>query len=512
MKLAKFPLKVWLLLIFMAIIKIAVATSINLGNDEVYYWTYALKLQWNYFDHPPLVAWLIRASTLNLSQHYELTVRLGAIISSSICTLIIFRIGTLLNNQRVGWYATLLYSSSFYCSIIAGTFILPDSPQMVFWLWAVYLLLKINRSIAAGEKNLRDWCWFGMMVGLALLCKVHSVFLLLAMALLILFKHPRLIGYIGIYIAVSIACIFFLPVLLWNFHHGFITYSYHSERVNIFHTGINVLSFLREISGEIFYNNPINFALVWVAVLSPGYNQNRLQQQEKQILLFCAIPLMLTLIVLSLFRDTLPHWSGPAYASLIPLAALKLEQWSKARIRLWIGISAGCFFIVITTGLLVINYYPGIFSANKDNLSFGKGDPTLDLYGWKETGKIIDSVYQNENQAGKKRIKTIIITKWFPAAHLDFYVCHGTALETYGMGDTRDLHQYVFSNQDKHKPRYGEDAAYILPSNLFDEAVLEKIKKGYAHCYPPIAVPIYRNGAICKYILIFRLENYQGKL
>jgi len=247
MKQARFPLKVWLLLIFMAIIKIVLATSINLGNDEVYYWTYALKLQWNYFDHPPFVAWIIRASTLNLSLHQELAVRLGAILSSSVCTLIIFRLGTFLNNQRTGWYAALLYSSSFYCSIIAGTFILPDSPQMVFWLEAVYLMLKINRSIANGEKKLRDWCWFGLMVGLALLCKVHSVFLLLAMVLLILFKHPRLMCYKGIYIAFSMACILFLPVLLWNFQHGFITYNYHSERVNIFHAGINVLSFLREI-------------------------------------------------------------------------------------------------------------------------------------------------------------------------------------------------------------------------------------------------------------------------
>lgn len=511
MKQARFPLKVWLLLIFMAIIKIVLATSINLGNDEVYYWTYALKLQWNYFDHPPFVAWLIRASTLNLNLHQELAVRLGAILSSSVCTLIIFRLGAFLNNQRTGWYAALLYSSSFYCSIIAGTFILPDSPQMVFWLGAVFLLLKINRSVANGEKNLRAWCWFGLMVGLALLCKVHSVFLLLAMALLILFKHPRLMYYKGIYIAFSIACILFLPVLLWNFQHGFITYSYHSARVNVFHAGINVLSFLREISGEIFYNNPINFVLVWIAVLSSGYNKSRIQEQEKQILLFCALPLMLTLMLLSLFRDTLPHWSGPAYASLIPLAALKLEQWSKSRTRFWISISAGFFFLVITFGGLIINCYPETFSSNKDNLSFGKGDPTLDLYGWRETGKIIDSVYRNENQVGKKRIKTLIITKWFPAAHLDFYACHNNQLETYGMGDTSDLHQYIFSNQIKHKPRYGEDAYYLLPSNLFDEAELEKIKKSYAHCSPPLSVPIYRNGVICKYILIFRLENYQRK-
>ncbi|MGM9478258.1 ArnT family glycosyltransferase [Pedobacter sp. GSP4] len=493
----------------MATIKFVLAGSINLGNDEVYYWTYALKLQWNYFDHPPFVAWLIRASTLNLIVHHELAVRLGAILCSSICTLIIFSLGTFLRNRRVGWYAALLYSSSFYCSIIAGTFILPDSPQMVFWLGGIYLLLKINRGIADGKMNLGLWCWFGLMVGLAMLCKVHSIFLLLAMAMWILFKQHRLIGYIGLYTTISIVCILFLPVLVWNLNHGFITYSYHSERINIFHNGINVLPFLREICGEIFYNNPVNFVLIWMAVLSPGYKNNLLQEQDKQILLFCTLPLMLTLMVLSLFRDTLPHWSGPAYAGLIPLAALKLEQWSKARARLWIRISAGFFFLVVISGLLVINCYPGTISKNKDNSSLGKGDPTLDLYGWKETGRIIDSVYQKDHRTAKKRITTIIVTKWFPAAHLDFYVSHGNLLETYGMGDVNDLHQYIFSNQLKRKPQFEEDAFYIIPSNLFDQAVLEKVKKNYVYCdlYP--AVPIYRNGKICKYILIFKLRKHK---
>ena len=37
-------------------IKIAVSGFLNLGNDESYYWTFSKQLQWNYFDHPPMVA------------------------------------------------------------------------------------------------------------------------------------------------------------------------------------------------------------------------------------------------------------------------------------------------------------------------------------------------------------------------------------------------------------------------------------------------------------------------
>jgi hypothetical protein len=37
------------------IIKLMLAPLLELGNDEVYYWTYLLRPDWNFFDHPPMV-------------------------------------------------------------------------------------------------------------------------------------------------------------------------------------------------------------------------------------------------------------------------------------------------------------------------------------------------------------------------------------------------------------------------------------------------------------------------
>jgi uncharacterized sodium:solute symporter family permease YidK len=53
-------------IVFAAIIKIIIAPFFELGNDEVYYWTYALQPDWNHFDHPPMVGLLIRLTSLNL--------------------------------------------------------------------------------------------------------------------------------------------------------------------------------------------------------------------------------------------------------------------------------------------------------------------------------------------------------------------------------------------------------------------------------------------------------------
>src|SRR5580692_1471573 len=35
-----------------------------LGNGEAYYYTWSRFLDFSYYDHPPLIAWLVRATTL----------------------------------------------------------------------------------------------------------------------------------------------------------------------------------------------------------------------------------------------------------------------------------------------------------------------------------------------------------------------------------------------------------------------------------------------------------------
>ena len=47
--------KLGLLLLISTVIRMVVGDSIQLGNDEVYYWTYAKYPDWSHFDHPPMV-------------------------------------------------------------------------------------------------------------------------------------------------------------------------------------------------------------------------------------------------------------------------------------------------------------------------------------------------------------------------------------------------------------------------------------------------------------------------
>jgi 4-amino-4-deoxy-L-arabinose transferase-like glycosyltransferase len=119
------------------------AATAEFGNVEAYYWVRATRLQWNYFDHPPMVAYLTRLTTANLLWHHELFVRLGTIIAAGICSWPTFKITSRLAGESAGWFAAVLYSTFIYSGVNIAAFILPDSPQMVFWLASLYFLLRI---------------------------------------------------------------------------------------------------------------------------------------------------------------------------------------------------------------------------------------------------------------------------------------------------------------------------------------------------------------------------------
>lgn len=502
------------LITFAAIARLIIAGTIELGNDEVYYWTYALHLQWNYFDHPPIAGWLIRLTTANLLLHTELFVRLGAIVSSGICTLLIYKIGTVVKNSQTGWYAALLYTASIYSSIIAGTFILPDSPQMVFWLWSILLLLKIVKLPVPNSQSGTLWLLFGVAGGLCIMSKVHGVFLWFAVVLYAVFFNRMWFRDKSVYLAAVISLLIVSPIIAWNIQNDFISYTYHGSRVSLLEAGLNTDAFVRELAGGFFYNNPLNFILIWSSVIAFWRGRLPADKREVRLLLCCSLPLIGVLLFVSLFRDTLPHWSGPAYSCLIVLAAARLAPVTgneTSRTPRFLKASLGFIIILSIVGLVIINFFPGTLSPKKSGTDMGEGDFTLDLYGWEQTGVKVDSVYKRDIAQKIMPVGAlIVVNKWFPAAHIDFYVASKTGQQTCALGNLFDLHQYHWHNQYKTPLRNGASAYFIMPSHLYKPEDIEQLKQYFSIITPPADIPVYRNGAICKRVYVFRLKGYHS--
>ena len=506
--------KTLLLIIIATIVRCITAGSIELGNDEVYYRMYAQYLQWNYFDHPPVVGWLIRFTTANLYFSHEFFIRSGAIASAAITTWFIFLSGSKLNNAFDGYLAAMIYTATLYGSIIAGTFILPDSPQMVCWAGGIYLLIDITKYNRVNRKQKRNLLLFGLIAGIGMLCKIHTVFLWLGFLLYIVqhnrqwFKQPVL------YLSGCISLLLFYPVIQWNIDNQFVTYLYHSNRVTIADGGIDIGSFLTFTGGQIFYTNPIIFFFILVSTVAAFKNNLPVSTSHKRLLLYCSLPLIIIATVISLFKNVLPHWTGPAYYGLILLTACyfsrrKLTTGFEKRFMPKILLAAcGFQLLVIVAGVLLINFMPGSLGNKKEKNKFGEGDFTLDMYGWATCKNDFDILAKADLQTGvMKKDAAIISNKWFPAAHIDYYVAMPIQKDLIAMGDTNEIHQYAWINHERRKLKPGDDAYCIVPSNNYIDAA-ELYSGIFTTIMPPQIIEQKRNGKTCKYFYVWRMKGY----
>ena len=497
---------VLLLILFSTLLRCILASNIEFGNDEVYYWTYALHLQMSYFDHPPLIAFFIRLFTFNLNLNNELFVRLTSIIGAAVNTWMLYKILSRIKNETAGWYAALLYNGCIYSTFICGFLIIPDSPQIVFWLWSVYLLIRI---FILKEDETKNIILFGIAAGITTMCKVHGIYLWFAAGLFILCFNRKMLLNPYVYLAGLTTLIIISPIFIWNYNNSFITYSYQGGRVAI-NNGIQFSSFSTEVLGEILYCNPIIFVFITITIIASV--RKRLFKSHKQLfwlLIFLSVPLILVLCSISLFRDTLPHWSGPAYLSLLIFTAFFAgECYNKKLVRRFLVSANSLVLISILAAWIMINYLPANL-GKKDPGHLGEGDFTMDIYGWNSFKNDFNKLHIKDiNDSSMNADAVIISDKWFPASHIDYYVARPLQMKLYAFGPLYDIHNFAWLNNLNGNLKKGDDAYYISPSN-YSSSPDTTLKKLFSCTEPPTVLHEYRSHIAVRNFYIYRLKQFK---
>jgi hypothetical protein len=505
--------KIVLLILFSTLVRCTLAFCLEFGNDEVYYWTYALHLQWNYFDHPPMVAVLIRFFTLGGLLHNELFVRAGSIVCAAVNTWLVFITTKKVSDERAGWYAALLYTSSFYCSIVAGTLILPDSPQVLFWMLGIFLMIAVIDKKTVSSQRSGLLLLLGIVIGLCIMSKVHGIFLWIGFGLYILFYDRSLLRRPSLYGAVLLTAIVVSPILIWNIQNNFITYSFHNSRVGFLNKLLDWSSFLRQVIGSVLYSNPINFVLYVIAVAGVIRDKHVIDGAYRRLFLLLAVPLILVLLVMSLFNETLPHWSGPAYISILIITAVYFSRKNKNAAKTPHGILAACLLLLFLSvaGILAIKFSP-VAMGSREQRILGDGDVSLDMVGWQNFSMAFDSVYKADKQAGLMQENAFIISdKWFPAASLDYYVAAPLSLQLFAAGKLVNIHHYAWLNTYRPPLVTGADAYFIYPSNYFGPPKM-RLQSYFEKMDSAQYIPQYRSGIHVRDFVIVRLHRYKGNM
>lgn len=488
--------KATVLFIFVSIIfRIVIAGNLEFGNDEVYYWLYAKYPDISHFDHPPMVGFFIQFFTANLFFDSELAIRLAAIIPSAISMYLVFLIASHINNEKSGFISVLLYSISIYGFVIAGTFILPDSPLVVFWLLSFYFFIQTIPYDPINISRLKIILAF-LFSGLAIYSKYQAIFLLFGVLVYVVLFNRIWLKKRVFYLGFLFPLFFVFLIFYWNYQNDFISYRFHGERVSFFSLKFNSLSFFRELLGQALYNNP--YVVVSFVCLLIAFFKNKFLFKKDIVFLFlcCSLPLILTTIYLSLYKNTLPHWSGISYLTLLPLIAVYLSQ-KKVVKGLVIAIVSFSFLMVVA--LLVINKgYLLSKPVEVEEKALGKKDVLLDMYGWKQVSIEISKVLEEKELKGLP----IVSNKWYPASHIHYYIARPSNIDVYGVGELSDIHKYYWIN--KQKKHSLDSVLYITDSrNYKDPEVI------YSNEYKKIDLlavfPVKRGGYTVKNFFLYVL-------
>ncbi len=322
---------VWLIAITAAL-RLCFGWAVGLGVDESYMVAAGREVGLGYFDHPPVAWWLSRGAAWLFGTDAPIVVRLPFIALFALSTWLMARIGTLLADARVGFFAALLLNLSPVFGITSATWVLPDGPLDCALLGAVLCLLHALRG-----KGNALWLWWagaGLCAGLALSSK-YSAVLTLGGAFVFLLTSPfhrRLLRGPHPYVALLLACVAFAPEVIWNATHGWASFAFQGERA--IGARFRPLAPFNTWLGEALFVLP----WIWVPMMAVFWLALRRGPIAWRDWLLCclAAPPIVAFAVISAWSSqrVLFHWAAPGYLMLFPLLGRAVaERWDRAWVR-----------------------------------------------------------------------------------------------------------------------------------------------------------------------------------
>lgn len=407
----------------------------ELSGDEAHYALFAYHLDWSYFDHPPLVGWLL-ATLLPLSDS-EFTLRLWPLFLSLLSSWLLYRLTRQIYPQSSPWVAlvavALLHSALVFQLLSLA--MLPDTPLIPLGLAAAIML---HRAVVEGEA--RAWLGVGLLFGLAGLSKYTAVILVVSAALLVGWGNWRSLRGPWPWLGVALAALLITPVLWWNYLNDWISISYqlgHGMPQRAWSLERLGLSF----AGQLLAYGP----LLVVAGIAAG--AARFRRDEHRFALLMALPLLLFFGWNSGYELALPHWTVLGWALLSPLAAHWLvSNWANRAVKVlaWTG--------ALYSVLLTLVFHSALFAPW---LPFEEeAYPLADLYGWNEVAQRAVALAEERSGSDDERL-TIFAGNWSFASHIAWYARPAAVKVTDGRYTQNDI---WFGS-----PEAGENGVLVVP-------------------------------------------------
>jgi len=307
---------------------------------------------------------------------------------------------------------------------------------------------------------------------------------------------------------ISVVCLF--PLMYWNYLNDFISFGFHSGRVSIHEGGLRFDFFLTELAGEILYSNPLNFIVIILALVALLSGKPIIIDPYKRIFICLSLPLIFTFLFFSLFRSTLPHWTGQAYQTLLLPAAAWIDYRMELKKRSFSGLlmAAGVLMMaVLFLGSAQIKLGLIPVKTEQSVQELGEEDITLDMYGWRMLKKPFEKIRQKAISSGEMSENARLMGEnWFPLSHFDFYVAKPLEMDVVAHGSLDRIHVYHWINQKQRPIEEGEDFWYMTTSRDFKDPV-SLFGEDFGKIVAYDTIPVERNNQVVKNVFIYLVKD-----
>ncbi len=328
----------WFLTVWLTV-NIIQAYFTELAHDEAYYWMFSKYLALGYFDHPPLIALIIRAGYSIF--HNELGVRLIPCILGAGTLFVLFK---LINqrNRDLSFFIMLTMSIGLVSTHVGGFIAIPDTPLIFFTALFFYLYKKYLEN-----DNIRTAVLISVVIALMLYSKYHGVLVLFFTFI----SNFNLVRRKSFWIIILLSAALMIPHLLWQINNDFPTLEYHLIGRSSFYKPAFTINYLYS---QLLIAGPLSGIIILYHAFR-FKNKNHFEKALKFNLIGTLI-----FFFLSSFRGHVePHWTAIAYIPLIILSYKSIINTKKAKIWIqrlfWPSIA---MFLVVRV-LLIHEFLPG---------------------------------------------------------------------------------------------------------------------------------------------------------